>query len=158
MMTTTVSILSLSVFLLDILLDRRQELRIRSARRWLHAVHVIGPPGTARPPEPAGPDVGVLLQVGEHVLDGGDALGVGAAGRLAEDAALPVGLEPLGRLGHALAPDRPRHARLRRARPVRVQVLVHLVHELVRGVRQLHHVGCCAARDLFGVHVSQSVS
>jgi len=109
---------------------------IAGSARGLEAVDVVSPPRAGGPPEGALPDVAVLLEVVEQALDGGLALAVGASCEFADDALLAVGAEPLGGAGHALRTDGPRHTHVRRAGVVRVQVLVHLVDQLVGRVGQ----------------------
>lgn len=70
------------------------------------------------------PDVRVLLHVGQQALDGFDALRVGAAGGLADQSLLVVGLEPGGGVGEALLADRGGYAGFGCAGAVGVEVLV----------------------------------
>lgn len=88
-------------------------------------------PRPSSPPQSPRPHVAVLREVVQQALDGRLADAVGAAGELAEDPLLAVGPEPGRGAGDALHADVGAHARRRRARAVRVEVLVHLVHELV---------------------------
>lgn len=112
---TPSSVLSRDVLAEDVLVSN-----VAGASRRLHAVHVVGPPGTSSPPHGADPDVAVLGHVVQHAGDGGLALGVVAAGELADDALLPVVLEPLGGVGDALLADGGGHAVGRGAGPVAV--------------------------------------
>lgn len=102
-------------------------------------------PGTGGPPQSTLPDIVVLLHVVEHAGDGRLALVVVAAGKLAEETLLVVLLEPVGGGLEALLADGGADAGLVGAGAVAVEVLVHLVDELVLGVRQAaHRVGVAA--------------
>lgn len=80
----------------------------------------------------------------EEALDGGLALRIGATGELAQDTQLAVLAQPLGGANNAVDTNRGRHAHVRGARVVRVEVLVHLVDELVSRVSQSDQV--CVGR------------
>jgi hypothetical protein len=127
-------------------LERTDQAPCLTGRR-LHVVHVISPPGTRSPPRSTGPDIRVLLHVCETVLDSRNALGVVAAGKLANEAHLLVVLEPLSRGRQALAEDGAGDALLVGAAAVRVEVLVHLVDELVLRVLEGDEAGGVARRD-----------
>ena len=103
---------------------------------WLQAVHVRSPPGTGGPPLGAHPDVAVLGHVGEHAVDGSLAVAVDAAGELADEALLVVFLQPGGGGLETLLADGAADAGLGGSGAVTVQVLVHLVDNLVLGVRE----------------------
>ena len=128
-------------------LDLRQDIRIRHATRRLHGEHVVAPPRPSRPPESPKPDIAVLLQIGEPVLERRDALLVVAGRILANDALLLVVLEPLRGALQALPENGAAHAVGVRARGVRVEVLVHLVDELVLRVLEVDERSRVARRD-----------
>lgn len=99
--------------------------------RRLHGEHVVAKPRPAAPPEGTGPDVRVLRHASQHPLDGRPTCWIVPAGVLANDALFAVVFEPLGRDGDALGADGGAHAIRMRARAVLVQVLVHLVDDVV---------------------------
>lgn len=117
-------------------LEQRIVVLVPDSTGRLITIDVVTPPRAASPPEGAEPDVAVGLEGVEQARDGRLALVVGAARKLPDDADLAVGLEPLGRAGDALRADGARDARRRGPRAVRVEVLVHLVDDLVLRVRQ----------------------
>lgn len=110
--------------------------RVPNAARWLHAVHIISPPWATTPPQGANPGVGVLCHVCKHTGNGRLALVIGTTGKLADDPLLPVRLKPLSRGLDALLSDRSRNAVLARSRSVGVEILMHLVDDLVRWISQ----------------------
>lgn len=77
----------------------------------------------------------------DGTLDGSDALVVGTGANLAENTLLVVVLEPLGSNGETLSTDGGADAGLVGAGAVRVEVLVHLVEELLAGgIRRISQV------------------
>lgn len=122
----TVNILSRDVLAENVLVRS-----VAGASRRLHRVHVVRPPGTRSPPHGADPDVAVLGHVVQHASDGGLALGVVAAGELANDADLVVLAQPGGGGGDPLLADSGGHTLSGGAGSVAVEVLVHLVDEQV---------------------------
>ena len=97
---------------------------MKPTAKWGRDTHVA-PPRARGPPERAEPHAR-LLHLAERALDGGDARRVRARADLAEEALEVVLSEPRRRRLETLRADRGRHARLARARAVRVEVLVHL--------------------------------
>lgn len=93
-------------------------------------------PRPSSPPQSPIPDISILREVVQHALHRGLTHAVRAASELAEHALLAVGAQPRGGALDALHPDVAAHAGGGRAGPVRVQILVHLVDELVLRVRQ----------------------
>jgi hypothetical protein len=120
----------------EVLLEDGEVGRVSRAVTWLQAVHVRSPPGTGGPPLGAHPDVAVLGHVGEHAVDGSLAVPVDAAGELADEALLVVFLQPGGGGLETLLADGAADAGLGGSGAVTVQVLVHLVDNLVLGVRE----------------------
>ena len=132
---------------LQVAQHHRQHFLIGDAKRRLHREHVVAPPRPTTPPEGSGPDVRVLRHASQHALNGRPARRVAAAGILANDALLAMLLEPLGCSGNALGADGGAHAVRVRAGAVAVQVLVHLVDNVVGGVGQAEETGAVAAGD-----------
>lgn len=117
-------------------LEQRIVILVPGSTWWLIPIDVVTPPWATSPPERAKPDITVGLKRIEHTRDGRLALVVGASRKLPNDADLAVGLEPLGRAGDALSADSARDAGGRGPRAVRVEILVHLVDDLVLGIGQ----------------------
>jgi hypothetical protein len=115
----------------EIRLQQREIVLIGSTRRRLHVEDVICPPGTSGPPCRAHPHIRVGRQVVKHACDSGLAHAVGASSELANDTFLTIGLQPLCGGLHALLADGGAHAGGRRAGPVGVEILVHLVDDLI---------------------------
>lgn len=114
---------------------------IASARRRLKAIHVVTPPGAGSPPESTLPDVRVSLEVLKETSDSSLADRVGTTGELAEDTLLSVGAEPGGGTNDALNTNLGGNAGGAGTGAVGVQVLVHLVDDLVLGVGKGNQVG-----------------
>ena len=111
----------------------------RPARR-LERKHIIPPPRPARPPQRAGPHVRIQPQMLQQPLDGALAQSVRPAGELAQQTQLAVRAQPRRGAHHPLHADLGRDAVLARAGAVAVEILMHLVDDLVLGVRERHHV------------------
>lgn len=111
-------------------------IRVPNTTRRLHAVHVISPPWATTPPQGANPRVGVGSHVLKHTGNSGLALLVGATGEFANDSLLPVRLQPFSRSLDALLADRGRDTILARSGSVGIEILMHLVDDLVRRVGQ----------------------
>jgi hypothetical protein len=126
--------------LLNIRLEEGVVVLVRRTTRGLEAVHVVAPPGTSRPPGKALPDISVGLHKVKHVLDSSFASLVGTTSKLADHADLLVVTEPLGSSLETLNTDCCRNTVRRGTGAVRVQVLVHLVDDLVLRVSQCLHV------------------
>ena len=108
--------------------------------RHVLAVDVGAPPRAASPPEGTSPHIRVGLEVVKEASDGSLAGRVGATGELADDAELAVGAEPVGGSGNALGANGGADADIAGARSIGVEVLVHLVDDLVLGVGQGNQV------------------
>lgn len=96
-------------------------------------------PWSSSPPEGTRPDILVLLHISEHSLDGSLALAVVAASKLSDEALLAVILKPLGSGRDTLLADGAGDASLVSAAAIAVEVLVHLVDELVLGILESSH-------------------
>lgn len=113
---------------------------ITSARWRLHRSEVSTPPWAGGPPGGAEPDIAVLLHVAQHSGDGTLADRVGTTGELAQESEFAIALQPLcGSLDTLLA-NGCADAGVRCARTIRVEILVHLVDDLVLGVCQADQV------------------
>lgn len=80
-------------------------------------------------------------------MDGRPTRRVVPAGVLADDAHLAVILEPLGRGGDALRANGGAHAIFMRAGAILVQILVHLIDDVVGRIRQAEEAVAVAAGD-----------
>ena len=131
------------------------------AAAGLEAVNVGFPPGAGGPPEGTLPDVcashyhqygslngreeeegertSVRLHVSKHALHSSLALGVHASSELADNANFAVCAQPVGGCYEALGAYGGGDAGSGRARAVGVEVLVHLVDEVVAGVGEGAH-------------------
>ena len=125
--------------------QNRRPRRIRATR--LHTINIIPPPRTRRPPNRAPPNIAILREIRQPVLQRTDALGIIPAGKLANHALLAVVLEPLRGSREALAEDGRADAVRAGAGAVRVEVLVHLVDELVLRVFEVDERGGVAGAD-----------
>jgi hypothetical protein len=130
----------------EVRLDLGQNVDPRNTSRRLHVVDVVSPPRASRPPDPTPPDIAVLRQIRQAVLERGDALRIVARRELADDALLLVVFEPFGSRLQTLLEDGRGHACLGGTAAVGVEVLVHLVDELVLWVLEVDHRCCVAAR------------
>ena len=128
-------------------LDLGKNVNPRNTACRLHAVHVVTPPRTSRPPNSAKPDIRVLSKIRETVLKSCNALGVVTTSKLANDTLLLVVLEPLSRSLETLLEDGGRDAVCRGTGAVGVEVLVHLVDELVLGIFQVDEGRAIAGRN-----------
>lgn len=132
--------MSFTASLPQVCLQNVQHSRERNSVWRLQTVHIISPPWTGRPPKRTLPHVGVLSQIIQHSLHGSFALVVVSTRELTDDTDLLVVLEPLSSAGDTLLANGTRHAGLGSTRPIRVQILVHLIDDLVLGILQVLHV------------------
>jgi hypothetical protein len=114
-----------------IALDLRQNNPPRRPTRRFHTEEVVGPPWARSPPKRSIPHIRILPHIAQPVLKRSDTLGVISPRKLPNHADLLVVLEPLRRSLQALLEDSPTDALGVCARAVAVEVLVHLVDELV---------------------------
>lgn len=80
---------------LDISLEKRVVVRVSSATGRLKAVHVVTPPRTSSPPGNTLPNIRVLLEIVQHVLNSSLAGLVRTAGEFTDHADLLVLPQPL---------------------------------------------------------------
>ena len=113
---------------------QRQRTRITRPTRRLHIVNIISPPWSTTPPKSSQPDIGIARHIRQHIRDGTITLIIGAAGKLAEDTLLVVGLQPGGSSSETLGADGGRDAGGAGTGAVGVEVLVHFVDDFVLGV------------------------
>lgn len=131
----------------DELLDLRKNFLVRDTIRRLHAVHVVTPPGSSSPVHPSSPDIRVVMEVLELALEGLNALRVGTGGSLTDDTLLLVILKPLGSRLETLSTNGGADTSLVGTGAVRVEVLVHLVDDLVLRILEVLHGLASAAGD-----------
>lgn len=81
---------------MKVALNLGQNVNPSSTSGRLHAVHVVAPPGTSRPPSRTHPDIRVLSHVVQAALESSNALGIASSAELAKETLELVVLEPLG--------------------------------------------------------------
>ena len=126
-------------------LRQRGHKAVRRTRSRLRTVHVRSPPRTGRPPHRTLPDIRILAHVRQPTGEGLLAETVDATSKLADEAHLAIRPQP-ARGGRERVRQRRRVvARRRGAAEVAVEVLVHLVDELVLRVGESAHGGAVVA-------------
>ena len=126
--------------------DQLRHKRIRSTRARLRAVDIRSPPRSSCPPHCSAPHIIILFHVVQATGDGLLAQAVDASTELADQADLVVraepaggGLEGVGECGGVVAGGGG-------AAEVGVEVLMHLVDDLVLWVGEVAHGGAVVAR------------